>query len=157
MPDVKMIVTGWGTTSAERKFHRFKLNFGIFYCIFTFGFFKCLESVKSNELLKTQVKTMPLEECNDTMTFYNLLVNLPAFRDGISQSQYCAYDPQNGNDSCQGDSGGPLQFFADSNVGVATIVGIVSFGLDCGAELPSIYTRVAYYLDWIEPIVWPNL
>lgn len=98
---------------------------------------------------------MPFADCNDRMSLYNLLVNLPAFRDGLSEGQYCAYDPDGNSDSCQGDSGGPLQFFADANSSIATVVGIISFGIDCGADLPSFYTRVAYYLDWIESAVWP--
>lgn len=60
-----------------------------------------------------------------------------------------------GKDSCEGDSGGPLQYFPPTSK-IATVVGIVSFGISCGTILPSIYTRVAYYVDWIEPYVWPN-
>lgn len=30
---------------------------------------------------------MPFNECNETLTFFNMLANLPAFRDGISESQ----------------------------------------------------------------------
>lgn len=54
-------------------------------------------------------------------------------------------------------SGGPLQYFPSNESAVATVIGIVSFGIGCGSRLPSVYTRVAYYLDWIEPIVWPEL
>lgn len=36
------------------------------------------------------------------------------------------------------------------------IVGITSFGIACGSEVPGIYTRVAEFLDWIEPKVWPE-
>lgn len=54
----------------------------------------------------------------------------------------------------QGDSGGPLQIFSSPAMG--TVIGVVSFGISCGTSLPSIYTRVAYYMDWIESIVWPN-
>ncbi|XP_031632850.1 serine protease persephone-like [Contarinia nasturtii] len=128
---VTLIVTGWGSISAE-------------------------QTIRSNELRKTYLVTMPLSECNDTMIHYNQLPNHAPFRNGISQGQYCAYDPQGVNDSCRGDSGGPLQYF-DKNSSVVHIVGIVSFGISCGTSLPSIYTRVAYYLNWIEPIVWPNL
>lgn len=125
--DVKMFVTGWGSISPEK-------------------------TVKSTELLKAQLQTMDLDECNNTLSNYNLLVNLPSLRE-ISESQYCANDPQGKSDSCYGDSGGPLQFFPDPD-SLATVVGIVSFGVSCGTPLPSIYTRVAFYIDWIESIVW---
>lgn len=55
-----------------------------------------------------------------------------------------------------GDSGGPLQMFEQKSSAIATVVGVVSFGASCGTELPGIYTRVAFYIDWIESIVWPN-
>lgn len=108
---------------------------------------------RSNLLLKTDLKTMPLSECNTTLLNNNEGKSLQAFRNGVSESQYCAFDPNGVNDSCDGDSGGPLQTIRND---VAKIVGIVSFGLGCGSMLPSIYTRVAYYLDWIESNVWPN-
>ncbi|XP_031621883.1 uncharacterized protein LOC116339921 [Contarinia nasturtii] len=103
---------------------------------------------KSNDLLKTQLKTMPLSECNRTLLDWNRDkgIFLPVFRNGISESQYCAFDPNARNDSCQGDSGGPL-FRSNSNT--SSIIGIVSFGISCGTTLPSVYTRVAYYFDWI--------
>lgn len=74
---------------------------------------------------------------------------------GIDDGNYCAYDPNRRNDSCQGDSGGPLQTPAHDIV-EAKVLGIVSFGIGCASGYPGIYTRVAYYLDWIESIVWPN-
>lgn len=99
---------------------------------------------------------MLLEECNTTLLDSNKILNFATLRTGVSEGQYCAYDPKAGNDSCQGDSGGPLQFFSDNTSGIATVVGIVSFGIGCGSTLPGIYTRVAHYLDWIESVVWPN-
>lgn len=47
----------------------------------------------SDVLLTTDVKTMPLLQCNSTFLKYNERANHAAFRDGISESQYCAYDP----------------------------------------------------------------
>ncbi|XP_031625896.1 serine protease persephone-like [Contarinia nasturtii] len=129
--EMKLLVTGWGSTSFDRE-------------------------IRSNVLLKTQLTSMPLPECNQTFLNYNVLAYQAALQDGISQGQYCAYDPTGRNDSCQGDSGGPLQYFPTSNSSVSTVVGIVSYGLSCGTALPGIYTRVAFYLDWIESIVWPN-
>ncbi len=52
-----------------------------------------------------------------------------------------------GKDSCQGDSGGPLTREEDG--GRRSLVGIVSGGKGCGAGKPAVYTRVAYYADWI--------
>lgn len=54
----------------------------------------------------------------------------------------------------QGDSGGPLQVIMPSNF--ATIVGVTSFGTSCGTDIPSVYARVAFYLDWLESVIWPN-
>lgn len=99
---------------------------------------------------------MPLSQCNLTLFNFNILANQKALRNGISHGQYCAYDPQGKNDSCQGDSGGPLQYFATDNATVSTVIGIVSYGFSCASDLPSIYTRIAFHLDWIESIVWTN-
>lgn len=129
LPNTKLYVTGWGSTSSER-------------------------TVRPKNLLKTNITAMPLEACNVTLTEYNREVNQPSLRSGISESQLCAYDPDARNDACQGDSGGPLQTFLSPAIG--TVIGVVSFGISCGTPLPGIYTRVASYLDWIEPIVWPN-
>ncbi|XP_021960177.1 trypsin-1 isoform X2 [Folsomia candida] len=50
-----------------------------------------------------------------------------------------------GKDSCSGDSGGGL-----INAGDKTVVGIVSYGNECGLqEYPGVYTRISYYHDWI--------
>ncbi|XP_031621927.1 serine protease persephone-like [Contarinia nasturtii] len=129
--NVKLIVSGWGITSPE-------------------------QNIRSTVLRKTELVSMPLAQCNSSYLNWNRPINDAAFRNGLIGGQYCAYDPAGRNDSCQGDSGGPLQYFANNGTSVATVVGIVSFGVSCGLTLPSIYTRVAYYLDWLEPIVWPN-
>lgn len=109
----------------------------------------------SNELRKTQLKTLSLDECNATLAEYNIRAQQAPLRNGIMVGQYCAYDPLGKNDSCAGDSGGPLQFFPE-NEPLASVIGIVSYGISCGSELPGLYTRVAKYVDWIEPIVWPK-
>lgn len=76
------------------------------------------------------------------------------FENGIQGSQYCASDPSGRNDSCHGDSGGPLQFFPNHSK-TAYIVGIISSGTGCGT-LPTIRTRIAYYIDWIVSHVWSD-
>lgn len=86
----------------------------------------------------------------------------------------CAHDVRGINDACQvlsgnvcwevhfnsrinvfqGDSGGPLQVIRPDNF--ASIVGITSFGISCGSAVPSVYARVAFYLNWLESVIWPN-
>lgn len=119
-----------------------------------FGFI--VEVIRSSVLQKTQLKSLPLAECSATLGEFNARANLSPLRNLIDESQYCAYDPNAKNDSCQGDSGGPLQHFpGGTNMG--EILGIVSYGVSCGSELPGLYTKIAYFLDWIESIVWPNV
>lgn len=79
--------------------------------------------------------------------------NDPRFPKGILQSQICTFEGHN-NDTCRGDSGGPLQM-VEKDIAFSSIVAIVSSGYSCGSSLPSIYTKVEDYLDWIEDIVWP--
>ncbi|XP_031626209.1 serine protease persephone-like [Contarinia nasturtii] len=119
--NVKLLVTGWGVTVVER-------------------------GVRSDVLLKTQLTTMTFSECERILSNFNLQANQAALQDGISQGQYCAYDPTGRNDSCQGDSGGPLQYFPTTSSSVSTVIGIVSYGFSCGTQLPGINTRVAFYL-----------
>jgi secreted trypsin-like serine protease len=53
-----------------------------------------------------------------------------------------------GRDSCQGDSGGPL---VRQEGAEKVLVGIVSNGFGCAyKDMPAAYTRVSYYLDWID-------
>ncbi|PZC82064.1 hypothetical protein B5X24_HaOG211154 [Helicoverpa armigera] len=67
--------------------------------------------------------------------------------------QMCYGDRDEPKDTCEGDSGGPLQ--ADTKC-AHTIVGVTSYGRQCGISAGSgIYTRVIYYVPWIESIVWP--
>lgn len=80
------------------------------------------------------------------------MANLIGLRYGINKSQYCAQDPDGRSDVAPGDSGGPLQII--KNPRAAHVIGIASFGIASGT-LPSIYTRVAYYADWIAERVWP--
>ncbi|XP_055307789.1 serine protease persephone-like [Sitodiplosis mosellana] len=127
--DVKMIVSGWGATVTDGQ-------------------------SQSNALRKAQFVSMPWAECNAKLLKFNEYANDEALRDGLNQGQYCTYDPHNITDSCAGDSGGPVQHF--KNHRLSTVIGVVSFGFGCGTGMPSISTRVAYYLDWIESVIWPN-
>ncbi|KAL3876033.1 hypothetical protein ACJMK2_033920 [Sinanodonta woodiana] len=71
----------------------------------------------------------------------------------IVDSVLCA-SAVNGKDSCWGDSGGPLFCHHDNQW---TQAGIISLGYTCGdAAFPGIYTKVAYYYDWIENKIREN-
>lgn len=59
---------------------------------------------------------------------------------------FCAGYEEGGYDACQGDSGGP---FVCNNLQV----GIVSWGIGCGNELPGVYTNVTSYLHWIKSTI----
>jgi secreted trypsin-like serine protease len=56
----------------------------------------------------------------------------------------------------QGDSGGPLQIYhvGDEIKCMYDIIGITSSSKFCLGN-PGIYTRVSYFIKWIEDIVWP--
>jgi secreted trypsin-like serine protease len=77
----------------------------------------------------------------------------------IFEGQICAGDlPDIG--TCHGDSGGPLQCIVS---GHKLLVGIVSFGnVNCDeltsdlSQIPSVYTRISYYYDWILSHIQSN-
>lgn len=93
---------------------------------------------------------MPWAECNEK--YLNLSTK------ALHKGQYCAYYPQEREQTCSGSpfpiSGAPLLHFKNSNV--PNVIGIVTFGVGCDTAFPTVHTRVAYYLDWIESVVWPN-
>ncbi|CAF1490929.1 unnamed protein product [Adineta ricciae] len=64
-------------------------------------------------------------------------------------SQFCAGLDQGGKGPCYGDSGGPIfQWIGDR----WQQVGIVSYGeMGCAVKgYPSVFTRINYFLDWIQ-------
>ncbi|XP_075146083.1 venom protease [Haematobia irritans] len=103
----------------------------------------------SNSLLKVRLNVLTNEDCN---TYYKPGDKLIQ---GVNAGQICAGDPQGKRDTCQGDSGGPLLMFVPQyNTYVPYIVGITSFGEGCASGVPSIYTRISYFIEWIEQEVW---
>ncbi|GAB0087380.1 serine protease snake-like [Sergentomyia squamirostris] len=79
------------------------------------------------------------------------------FEEGLKDSQICAGSYIDSMDTCQGDSGGPLSYSVWNETiftKIHHLVGVTSFGKGCGIQVPSIYTKVGVYLDWIEGIAW---
>lgn len=60
----------------------------------------------------------------------------------LEKGMLCA-GGESGKDSCLQDSGGPLSVNG-------TLVGVVSWGFDCGIEgFPGVYVHVSQYVEWI--------
>ncbi|XP_039961785.1 serine protease Hayan-like [Bactrocera tryoni] len=126
-PTATLNVTGWGVT--ELKTRR-----------------------QSNVLLKASVKAISAENCRKAYVRGGVLPSR-----GILPTQICASDPNSISDACWGDSGGPLNLIIDEAYRKMHVIGVVSAGDGCASVTPSLYTRVASYLDFIEDIVWKNL
>ncbi|XP_055606253.1 ovochymase-2-like isoform X2 [Uranotaenia lowii] len=98
----------------------------------------------SDTLQQGQVSPMPLAECVGLFEIDRRIPN------GLIESQFCASNPV--MDTCQGDSGGPIEVrridFADRQFPM--VVGVTSFGTPCVNGSKGVYTKVSYYLDWIE-------
>ncbi|XP_028141378.1 phenoloxidase-activating factor 3-like [Diabrotica virgifera virgifera] len=64
-------------------------------------------------------------------------------------------------DYCQVDATGPLHINRSDSTGsncMYDIVGIQSLGASCGISqaLPSVFTKISHYIQWIEDKVWPE-
>ncbi|XP_017125331.1 serine protease snake [Drosophila elegans] len=71
------------------------------------------------------------------------------------RTQLCAGSRNTSADTCYGDSGGPVFVQHSTYSCLKQVIGITSYGLVCGVQgLPSVYTKVHLYTDWIENIVW---
>lgn len=101
-----------------------------------------------------KLKTIPLSECNKT--YWDLSRNnvWDAYHDGISKSQYCAYDPR--SHGTEHWYGAPLQILP-TNSTPPYVIGLFLRGVVLGSskEFPEVLTRIAYYIPWIEAHVWP--
>lgn len=125
-PDVNLIIAGWGSTDPND----FEL---------------------SPVLLRANVSTLDRVACNNTLSQDKSRRSAGE----LQTTQLCALGRSAQNDSradtCVGDSGGPLELTRDRR---RYIVGVTSNGKLCGSRWPGVYSRVAYYLDWIESVVW---
>ncbi|CAD6993515.1 unnamed protein product [Ceratitis capitata] len=105
----------------------------------------------SEQLLKAYLLTIETPQCQ---FHYN---DEEAIPNGLRDTHLCAKDLQFKRDTCQGDSGGPLIIKNDGLYKPESyVIGVTSFGNGCATDAPGVYTNVAKYLDWIEPIIWPH-
>lgn len=80
--------------------------------------------------------------------------------EGLTPDQLCVVNTDELRTSTHGYDGSPLQS-VNSRTCVYTVVGVTSFGNSEEVDVPGvnqtkidIYSRVSYYLDWIEQLVW---
>ncbi|XP_039450325.1 trypsin-1-like [Culex pipiens pallens] len=80
---------------------------------------------------------------------FNTCHQLWDFTTALEESNVCAGPTDGSRSACSGDSGGPLVKQLDD---AAVQVGVVSWGsLPCGQpNRPTVFTGVAYFVDWIE-------
>ncbi|KAJ6658153.1 hypothetical protein lerEdw1_001629 [Lerista edwardsae] len=68
----------------------------------------------------------------------------------LTTNMVCAGSESGKGDTCQGDSGGPLMCYF-SNATIFYLIGITSFGTECGAANQSgVFTLVPNYRSWID-------
>ncbi|XP_001600824.4 uncharacterized protein LOC100116291 isoform X3 [Nasonia vitripennis] len=92
-------------------------------------------------LQEVELPIIPMEECRKETFFISF----------NTSGMLCAGVQEGGKDACLGDSGGPLVCSESDNK--YTLNGITSNGHGCGRKgRPGVYTKVHYYLDWIERV-----
>lgn len=129
------------------------LTNGSFGIIAGFGVTNASAPIDQSPIL--QWIRLPFVDNNWCASFYlNYTINTPSLVN-ISSSQICVQGREDG-DSCSGDSGGPLMNDAE-NGDRYVLFGLVSFGpRRCGiANFPSVYTRVASFMEWIMRNIEP--
>ena len=91
----------------------------------------------SKRLLLTEIPILRQTVCFNNKHLHSLMTT----------KMICA--GQTGKDACQGDSGGPLVVNVN---GKWTLIGIVAWGINCGNEIPGVYTKVTEFLDEINNV-----
>uniref|UniRef100_A0A2M4BUH5 Putative trypsin-like serine protease n=1 Tax=Anopheles marajoara TaxID=58244 RepID=A0A2M4BUH5_9DIPT len=114
-----------------------------------FGYKETVGIELSTTMMKVQLDEFPVNDCEQAF------LGDRRFKNGIHGGQMCVGSIVGGKDTCQGDSGGPLQTVTTPKTCIYHIVGITSVGGACGiGQSKAVYTKVSYYLDWIEDNVW---
>lgn len=76
--------------------------------------------------------------------------------DPITENMLCSRSAAEDDEGCQADNGSPL--VVENGRGGYVQAGIVSWGNDCNTpELPTVYTRLANHVDWMEGVTGTDL
>ncbi|XP_017768688.1 PREDICTED: serine protease snake-like [Nicrophorus vespilloides] len=92
----------------------------------------------------------------------NYHFNLPMYKESLPdgqdyETQICAGGFFQGA-PCQRDTGGPLQVHNWNYTEGSLLIGVTSIEKLCnGKNAPGLYTRISYYIPWIESVMWPDL
>ena len=78
--------------------------------------------------------------------------NCGYFNGFMTDDVLCAGNMQGGKDACHGDTGGPLIASDSTKHNAQTLIGVYSFGRQCGEheDSPSIYAQVSHFISWLE-------
>ncbi|KAL1124770.1 hypothetical protein AAG570_001391 [Ranatra chinensis] len=96
------------------------------------------EGSSPEKLQKVSLRVVPLEECAK---------KYPEVIDTSRPTHICTLTPK--KDACQGDSGGPVVWL-DPDTNRYTLVGVVSFGMECATDYPGVSTDVGSHSDWLQ-------
>jgi len=120
------VVVGWGKTYKDTD--------------------KDIRIVSSARQQKLDMPVVSNQKCS---TIWNRKFPGANAGDDILKEEHICAGGESGKDSCNGDSGGPL-LGREDDASPYALIGIVSGGSSrCGTGAPAIYTRVAYYREWI--------
>ncbi|XP_054270109.1 serine protease 48-like [Macrosteles quadrilineatus] len=103
-----------------------------------------------------EIQVFSTEICTKWYTFDQRLVE-PFGQEQIDREiMFCAGLPQKGRVPCTYDYGGPLQVQEDTPYCMWQVYGVMAWSQSffCKGSKPPIFTRVPYYLDWIEEVIW---
>jgi hypothetical protein len=99
----------------------------------------------TRQLSKATVTFISNQICKEQLTESEIPLN-------ITEGMICAGTRGKRSDACKGDSGGALLCTSPGD-DTPVLCGVVSFGGPCGFksfDVPTVYTRVSYYVDWID-------